>query len=134
MVAASFTKDMKALDLLFGPVALTYASVDDKARVPLGRAAANLQSPILMHLEYKVRLADHDFAVGERHNLIPSVIAECNVLPTGKVSYSGNTHIRVRSAKHDSSTAYTHAYDLDELYSTGKIVRKPILVIGKYNI
>lgn len=28
-----------------------------------------------MHLNYKVRLDDHDFAVGERHQLTPSVYA-----------------------------------------------------------
>ena len=134
MYAKSFTDDMKNLDPLFGPDALTYLSVDDKARVPLGLAAANLQSPILMHMEYKVRLSDHDFAVGERHKLIPSVIAECNILATGKLSYSGNTHIRIRSGKHDSSTAFTHAYDLDELFSSGQISRKPILIIGEYYV
>ena len=94
MFAKSFTDDMKNLDPLFGPDVLLYLSVDDKARVPLGLAAANLQSPLLMHLEYKVRLKDHDFVVGGRHKLIPSVYCECNVLPNGKISYSGNTYIR----------------------------------------
>ena len=92
--AWSITNDMKILDLLFGPVPVLYVSIDDKARVPLGLAAANKESPVLMHLEYKVRLPDHDFVVGKRHTLIPSVYAECNVLPTGKISYSGKTHIR----------------------------------------
>ena len=90
----SITKDMKELDLLFGPVAVRYYSIDDKARVPLGLAAANEQSPLLMCLEYKVRLPDHDFVVARRHKLIPSVIAECEVLPNGKISYSGKTFIR----------------------------------------
>ena len=30
-------------------------SNDDKARVPLGLTAANLQASILMHIEYKVK-------------------------------------------------------------------------------
>ena len=94
MFAKSFLDDLKSLDLLFGPDALLYLSIDDKARVPIGLAAANKQSPLLMHLEYKVRLADHDFMVGSKHTLIPSVIAVCNVLPNGKISYSGKTHIR----------------------------------------
>ena len=36
---------------------------------------------------------------------------------------------RVRSGKHDSSTAYTHAYDFYELYETGEISKKPILIM-----
>ena len=32
-----------------------------------------------MHLEYKVRLLDHDFPIGTRHKLIPSVYAQCNI-------------------------------------------------------
>ena len=129
MFAKSFCDDMLSLDPLFGPNAMTFLSNDDKARVPLGLAAANKQSPILMHLEYKVRLNDHDFVVGGRHKLIPSVYAECNLLQNGKVSYSGNTFIRVRSGKHDSSTSYTHAFDLRELFLNGSIKKRPILVI-----
>ena len=129
MFAKSFTDDMKDLDLLFGPEAMVYLSNDDKARVPLGLAAANLQAPILMSLSYKVRLPDHDFAVGTRHKLIPSVYAECKVLDTGKVSYSGKTFIQIRSGKHDSSTAYTHAFDVRNLFLNGDLKIKPILVI-----
>ena len=115
MYAKSFTDDMKSLDPLFGPDALLYLSIDDKARVPIGLAAANLQSPLLMHLEYKVRLSDHDFVVGGKHKLIPSVYAVCNVLENGKISYSGNTFVNIRSGKHDSSTAYTHAVSYTHL-------------------
>ena len=121
MFAKSICDDMQSLDPLFGPDAMTFLSNDDKARIPLGLAAANLQSPILMHLEYKVRLNDHDFVVGGRHKLIPSVYAECNLLQNGKVSYSGNTFIRIRSGKHDSSTAYTHAFDVREFERDGAL-------------
>ena len=127
--AKSFTDDMKALELLFGPDCTNYISADDKARILLGQPAANCQAPILMHIDYKVRLPDHNFVVGERHKLIPSVYGICNVLPNGKVSYSGNTFIRLRSGKHDSSTAYTHAYDLNKLFEDGSIPNKPILIL-----
>ena len=130
MYAKSFTDDMKAIDPLFGSDAVVYLSMDDKAKVSLGLAAAKLQAPILMHLDYKVRLNDHDFVVGGRHKLIPSVYSQCELLKeNGKVSYSGNTYIRIRSAKHDSSTANTHAYDLRSLFMSGSIERKPILII-----
>ena len=73
-----------------------------------------------MHLEYKVRLPDHDFAVAARHKLIPSVYAACVINPdkfTDAVSYSGPTYIAIRSMKHDSSTAFTHGHDLERLRS-----------------
>ena len=48
---------------MFGPDSCFYLSLGDKAKVPLGLAAATKQSPILMHLDYQVRLPDHDFLV-----------------------------------------------------------------------
>ncbi|CAB4063341.1 unnamed protein product [Lepeophtheirus salmonis] len=120
MFAKSFTDDMKDLDLLFGPDAINYLSNDDKARVPVGLAGSNLQAPVLISRKYKVRLLDHNFAVGTRHKLTPSAYAKCKVLENGKVSYSGKTFIRVRSGKHD---------DLRNLFISGSIKRKPILVL-----
>ena len=72
---------------------------------------------------------DHDFVLGGRHNLIPSVYAVCEITSEGKVSYSGDTFIKIRSGKHDSSTAYTHHFDLTRLFDSGSIKRKPILII-----
>ena len=110
MYAKCCVDDVQRICSLFGPDAVLFLSNDDKARVPLGLAAANLQAPILMHLDYKVRLNDHFFVVGAGHNQIPSVYAVCEVKPNGDLSYSGDTFIRVRSGKHDSSTAFRHAY------------------------
>ena len=39
-----------------------------------------------------MRLPDHDFAVGSRHLLVPSVMATCNIDKDG-VSYNGDTDI-----------------------------------------
>ena len=44
---------------LFGPKSVLVLSIDDKTRVKLGLAAASLQSPILMSMDYKVRLPDY---------------------------------------------------------------------------
>ena len=41
--------------------------------------AAAKQAPLLMHMEYQVTLPDHDWVVSERHKLIPSVYAACEV-------------------------------------------------------
>jgi len=127
--AMSFVKDAQQIEELFGPDVVLFLSNDDKARVPLGLAAATLQAPILMHLEYRVQLPDHSFVVGDRHKLIPSVYAVCNLKGDGSLDYSGDTFIRVRSGKHDTSSSYTHGYDIMDLFNSGSIKRKPILVI-----
>ena len=59
----------------------------------------------------KVRLPDHDFAVGSRHLLVPSVMAHCEI-QDGGVSYSGETYIGIRSSKHNNSSAFSHQEDL----------------------
>jgi len=127
--AMSFVNDIQQLEELFGPDQILFLSNDDKARVPIGLAAATLQSPLLMHLEWAVRLPDHDFVVGPRHKLTPSVIAVCNLKENGSLSYSGETYIFVRSGKHDTSNAYTHGYDLKELFTSGALQKKPILLL-----
>lgn len=123
---------------------MIFISQDDKARVPIGITAANKQAPLLMHVEYLVHLPDHDFVVAKAHKLIVSVVAVCLILlgcmgkPTA-VTYSGPTYIAVRSGKHSSSTASTHAQDLKKLFeldgfkeifrdASGNI--KPIILIS----
>lgn len=79
----------------------------------------------MMHMEYRIRLPDHDWVVAEKHKLIPSVYAFINVEP-GKhgdqkaVTYSGPTYITIRSGKHCSSTAFGHAKDFDRLMECGE--------------
>ena len=91
--AKSIIDDMTDICKIFGNKSVTFYSNDDKARVPLGMAAANKQSPILTHLDYKVKLPDHTFSIGDRHKLIPSVYANCVIDEFGKLTYSGNTCI-----------------------------------------
>jgi hypothetical protein len=103
---------------VMGPDVAVFVSCDDKARIPLGLAAANKQAPILMHLDYKVKLPDHDFVIATRHKLIPSVYATCLLKPddlSNAVSYSGPTFIAIRSGKHDSTSGMKHAADIDEM-------------------
>ena len=129
LIFFTFTDDIKDIDQLFGSEAVNYLSTDDKAKVHIGKTAAKAQAPMLMHVAYKIRLPDHDFNVGDKHKITPSVYAVCEILENGKVSYSGDTHIRLRSGKHESSTVYTHAYDIRELFESGAIKKKPILVL-----
>ena len=82
-----------------------------------------------MHLEYKVTLPDHSFVVAPAHKLIPSVYGVCNVSEKGEIQYSGDTFVRIRSGKHDTSNAATHLYDLVELFQCQEVSLKPILLI-----
>ena len=61
MFAKYFIDDMFDMCKLFGSDPVLFISNDDKARIPLGLAAANLHAPILRHMEYKFKLTDHDF-------------------------------------------------------------------------
>lgn len=98
-----------------------------------------------MSMEYRVQLPDHDWVVASRHKLIPSVYAGIKIIsksPIGDpaaVSYVGPTYVAIRSGKHCSSTARTHADDFERLLtlesfdvimktSSGEV--KPILVIS----
>ena len=63
---------------------------------------------------YKVRLPDHDFSVGARHLLTPSVVAICRTIG-GKVSFSGETYVAIRSQKHNNSSAYSHQEDMSRV-------------------
>ena len=93
-----FTKflinDMFNVYKLFGPDPVLFMSNDDKARIPLGLVAANLQA-ISMFMEYKIKLIDYDFVVGPQHKLIPSVYEISEVTKLEAFSYSGSTLIRI---------------------------------------
>lgn len=71
-----------------------------------------------MHMNYRIQLPDHDWVVGEKHRLIPSVYGFINIkenlLEDHKaVTYSGPTFIAIRSGKSCSSTALSHARDFN---------------------
>ncbi|KAJ8682383.1 hypothetical protein QAD02_018175 [Eretmocerus hayati] len=117
---SAFIKSVQQIISTLGPKQVIVVSQDDKSKIHLFLAAAKLQAPILMHMEYKVTLPDHEFVVASRHKLIPSVYAiikiEDDTIGDPKsVGYSGPTYIAIRSAKHSSSTAATHAFDFERL-------------------
>ena len=107
---------------ILGDSEVSFLSVDAKARVPIGITAASKQAPLMMHLEYKVKLPDHDFVKAPNHKLIPDVYAGIKINSEQglignpqAVTYSGPTYIAVRSAKHSTSTAYQHLDDMKRL-------------------
>ena len=109
--AESYNSAFRIAEII-GPKAAVCITVDDKSSVHIGITAAKEQRPMLMNMNVRVRLPDHDFPVGTRHNLVPSVMAVNRIDERGKVSYSGETYVAVRSLKHNNSTAYSHHEDL----------------------
>ena len=97
---------------IVGPRAAVAVCVDDKSSVRIGVTAAKEQRPMLMNMNVRVRLPDHDFPVGTRHALVPSVMGINRINEKGQVCYSGPTYIAVRSLKHNNSSAFTHQEDL----------------------
>ena len=73
----AFVKHARELASLFSDENVFFLSVDGKARVPLGLPMSKKQTAILMYLEHRVKLTDHDFPNGENHKLIQSVYAGC---------------------------------------------------------
>ena len=76
--------------------------------MPIDITVAKKQTPLFMHMEYQVTFPDHDFVVGSKHKLIPSVISDMKVvkgkdLTNDAARYSSSTYIAIRSAKHSSS-------------------------------
>ena len=63
-----------------------------------------------------MRLPDHDFVVGYKHNLTPSVIGMCEIDPEKGVTYYGLTYVSIRSSKHNNSSALTHIEDLSDMF------------------
>lgn len=136
-------RNLNSLASFLGPAQVFYLSQDDKCRVPLGITAAKKQSSILMHMQYRVTLPDHDWVVAEKHKLIPSVYAGIIIKPDGfgdasHITCSGPTVVRIRSGKHDTSNAVSHALDLRyvlnsdpfaSLCRTETSLVKPIVII-----
>ena len=78
--ARSSIKALEEIATILGPEEVAFHSMDDKAKVPIGITAAEKQTLLLIHMEYQVTLLDHDFVVGSRHKLIPSVAGDMKVV------------------------------------------------------
>lgn len=112
-------KHLEELKSILGPNDF-FKSQDDKSRFPIGLTAVNKPAPLLMHVEYRVSLPDHDWVVASKHKLIPSVYAAIEIKQNRignpeSVTYSGPTYVAIRSGKHASSSALAHGIDFDKL-------------------
>ena len=92
-------------------------SVDDKAKVDLGIAAAQKEQKMLMQCERTVKLPDHSYSIAPKHKLIQSVKLICNIddkFGFGNyraVRSHGKCYVAVRSNYHTTTSAKTHHVD-----------------------
>ena len=115
MASVKYFRDLAEL---FSNEHVFFLSQDDKARVSIGFPLSMIQEVMLIHLEYKVSLPDHDFAIKKQDKLIPSVHASCKHQKNDRpISYNGPTYIGIWSAKHDKSGAASHHEDCQKLLS-----------------
>ena len=127
----SIVEDLNVIASIFGPDECMVISLDNKANVKLGVVAANKQTAMCMHMDYQVRLPNHDYVVGAKHTLTPSVYAFLTILPSrigrrGAVTYTGPTVVRIRSGKHDTADSETHRFDLMEIMTSNRPLIKSI--------
>lgn len=124
------------------PGQVFFISQDNKTRDPIGVTAANKQAALLMKMENKIKLPDHDWLIAERHKLLPSIYAGIKITSSmlgqpEAVGYSGPTYIAIRSG--DSAfTANTHTQYFQTLLELEKFqplaktdhrMVKPVLII-----
>ena len=69
--------------------------------------------------------------------LVPSVVGINRINESGKVGYSGETYVAIRSQKHNNSSAFSHHQDLlkvvdiyPEALKTKDGIIKPVIVKG----
>ena len=110
---------------MFGLESVFVVSIGNKAKVSLGITAATRQAPLVMHMEYEVRLPDNDFVVASKQKLMASVYAAYEIQTTSarsqsEISHTRLCHIAIRSLMHESSTAFTHGRDLDHVLELEK--------------
>ena len=66
-------KFLKEMAVQMDEKAVSVINHDDKTLVLIGFLAANKQIRVSTHLEYRVRLLDHDWVVASKHKLTSSV-------------------------------------------------------------
>ena len=83
---------LEEIAAILGPEEVTFHSMDDKAKVSIVITAAKKQTPLFKHMEYQVTLRDHDFVVGSKHKLIPSVIGDMKVVKSKDLTNDAVTY------------------------------------------
>ena len=116
MFACSTIQHLGEIAGFLAPEEVIFHSQDNKAKLSIGLTVAYKQAPLAMHVEYKVKLPDHDFVIVKRHKLLPWVIGYMQVkaktLSPNAAMYSKLTKIEIGSAKHLRSRVYKHIADM----------------------
>lgn len=100
-----------------GSEEVTFNSLGNKSKIPSRLTALHTQASLVMHIEYKVKISNHDIIIAKQHKLVPSVVGDMKVkakpLSFDAVTYSGPIYMVVQSAKHLGSIAYQHLIDME---------------------
>ena len=118
--ARPIIRALEEIAAIFGPEQVTFHSMDDKAKVPIGITGVKKQTLLVTNMEYQIILFDHDFVVVSKQKLILSVIGDMKVVKSkgvtnDAVSYSGPPYISIRSAKHFDFFALHHLRYMNRL-------------------
>lgn len=88
-------------------------------QICLGIPAVTSRNAMLIHMQYRIGLPDHDFPVASSHKLTPSVRVLLRQTPgvfgPSALTNDGPMFINNRSAKHCKATAFIHAKDFDTM-------------------
>ncbi|CAF2717357.1 unnamed protein product [Rotaria sp. Silwood2] len=137
--AASW-RHIKDLAGIFGNDCVLYLTQNTKAKVSIGRPSAKGQSPLIMHLDYKMSSIDSQLnSTVSNHQLTSCIYAASIIDEAGLITNAGPTYISIRSAKHDRLTHESHSIDFDRLVQLKEFEKvahdhlgraKPIVVIN----
>ena len=133
MASVNHTRELASL---LSDENIFFLSADDKARLLLGLPVSRKQTVMLMYLECRVKLPDHDFWIGEKHKLISSLRAACEKKREGLLTTRAD--IAIWSGKHEKSSAASHIVDFWAILSVDEFkvaclkdgVLKPMLFIS----
>ena len=99
---------------LLGPADVTFYSQDDKVKMPIWLVAASKQVLLLVYMEYKVTLQDHDYVRAQAYPVCYRWYVHtrkgflwrcCNLFFWSYVP-------AIRSPKHSGSSVYYHLQDM----------------------
>ena len=128
MFARSTIRHLMEVAGFLAPKEVVFHSQDDKTKAPIGLTTANTPVPLVMHVEYKVKLPDYDFVIANQHKLVPPLIGDMQVkaitFSSDAVTYSGLTYVGIRSAKHLGLSAYSHLADMKRIRELPVLAKK----------
>ena len=76
MFAHTPIRHLEEVEEFFGTEEVVFYSQDNKAKVHIGMTVASKQASLLVHVDCKVNIPDHDFVIEKQHKLVPLFIGD----------------------------------------------------------